>query len=245
MDSGGPTKGDRGATRVPAGVEDRDADIWETLLAVADMAGGDWPKLARRAAIELVKAAREIEPSLNIRLLADLRMVFEGEEHKKEEGLSTKTILAELCSIEDAPWNDLEGKPISDRQLSRRLGEYGVKSKTVRIGASTPRGYARADLQEVWRRYLPPLAEISATSATYATPQSSRSDNVADRETGGATSPLDPQHCADPDVAAVAEDVAVCCSSKGAKNPDGAKDVAPVADVAPSPGSGRPNLTSI
>ena len=61
---------------MPAGVDDRDADIWEPLLAVADIAGGDWPKRAREAAKALVAVAREVEPSLNIRLLADLRTVF-------------------------------------------------------------------------------------------------------------------------------------------------------------------------
>jgi hypothetical protein len=55
---------------MPAGVEDRNADMWEPLLAIADLAGGDWPELARQAATELVKKAQEIEPSLNIRLLA-------------------------------------------------------------------------------------------------------------------------------------------------------------------------------
>jgi hypothetical protein len=108
-----------------------------------------------------VKAAREIEPSLNIRLLEDLRTIFEG-----EDSLSTKDVLARLCLLEDAPWNDLKGKPITDRQLSQRLGAYGVKSKTVRIGAATPRGYARADLHDLWRRYLPPLAAEIAPSAT-------------------------------------------------------------------------------
>ena len=28
---------------MPDGIEDRDADVWEALLAVADLAGGDWP----------------------------------------------------------------------------------------------------------------------------------------------------------------------------------------------------------
>jgi hypothetical protein len=229
---------------MPAGVEDRDADVWEPLLAVADLAGGDWLHLARRASTELVKAAREIEPSINIRLLADLRAVFESYEHKKEEGLSTKTILAALCLLEDSPWNDVRGKPITDRQLSRRLGEYGVKPKTVRVGTSTPRGYSRADLSDVWRRYLPPLVEGGTTSATSATPPSFQRDNVADRETGCATGLFDAQHGADPDVVAVADNVAACCGLSGAKKADCASDVAPVADVAPSAGNGRgPSLS--
>src|SRR6516225_6626164 len=94
---------------MPAGVEDRNADMWESLLAVADIAGGSWPGRARAAAVALVAVAREVEPSLNIRLLADVRTVFGDEEQ-----LPTKKILAELCQIEVAPWNDLKGKPITN-----------------------------------------------------------------------------------------------------------------------------------
>ncbi len=137
--------------KMPAGVEDRDADVWEALLAVADLAGGDWPNLARRAATELVNAAREIEPSLNILLLEDLRTIFEGEER-----LSTKDVLARLCALEDAPWNDLKGKPITDNQLARRLKQYGVKPTTVRLEHNlVAKGYAP-------RRFARCLAALSA-----------------------------------------------------------------------------------
>src|SRR5215471_13019839 len=36
---------------MPAGVEDRNADVWEAPLAIADAAGGDWPERGRRAAV--------------------------------------------------------------------------------------------------------------------------------------------------------------------------------------------------
>ena len=148
---------------MPAGVEDRNADVWEALLGVADLAGGDWPNLSRRAATELVKAAREIEPSLNIRLLEDLRTIFEG-----EDSLSTKDVLARLCLLEDAPWNDLKGKPITDRQLSQRLGAYGVKSKTRPNSETTssPKAMRATILHDVWRRYLPPLSDELVTAVT-------------------------------------------------------------------------------
>jgi hypothetical protein len=61
------------------------------------------------------------------------------------------------------------GKPLNARGLATRLGKYGVKSKTVRIGDHTPRGYTREDLADAWARYLPPLADESATSATSKT----------------------------------------------------------------------------
>ncbi len=174
---------------MPAGVDDRDADVWEPLLAVVDIAGGAWPKRARAAAVALVAVAREVEPSLNIRLLADLRTVFGDEEQ-----MTTKRILAELCLLEDAPWNDLKGKPLTDNQLARRLRQYGVKSKVIRVGTTTPRGYVREDLYDVWRRYLPPLPDKPATAATVATSQSFRGDNVAPQEFEAATDDAEPQH---------------------------------------------------
>jgi len=43
---------------MPNGIEDRDADIWEALLAVADLAGGQWPDRSRVAAVALVAQLR-------------------------------------------------------------------------------------------------------------------------------------------------------------------------------------------
>ena len=77
---------------MPAGVEDRDADVWEALLAVADAAGGDWPKRARAAAVALVAQSKESTPSLGIRLLADLRTVF-GD----RDAMTTEAILTALA----------------------------------------------------------------------------------------------------------------------------------------------------
>src|SRR5262249_47542186 len=39
---------------MPPGIEDRDADVWEDIIAVADLAGGKWSGLARDAAAALV-----------------------------------------------------------------------------------------------------------------------------------------------------------------------------------------------
>ncbi len=134
---------------MPPGIEDRDADVWEALLAVADAAGADWPERARVAAVTLVTLGREANPSLGIRLLGDLRKVF-GEAESK----STETILAALNNLDESPWGDLRGKPLNDRGLAYRLRKYGVKPKPIRFGDTTARGYERADLHDVWDRYL-------------------------------------------------------------------------------------------
>jgi hypothetical protein len=94
----------------------------------------------------------------------DLRRVFED-----AKAMSTETILHELNGLEDAPWGDMRGKPLDSRGLAMRLKKYGVASKVVRIGTSTPRGYAREDLHDVWERYLPSHSHASATCSTNET----------------------------------------------------------------------------
>ena len=61
---------------MPDGITDRNADVWESLLSVADAVGGSWPERARVAAVALVADAMGGQPSLGVRLLTDLKVVF-------------------------------------------------------------------------------------------------------------------------------------------------------------------------
>ena len=149
---------------MPDGVEDRAADVWEPLIAIADSAGERWAKRARVAAVALVALSMESTPSLGVRLLSDLRTLFKG-----DTKLSTETILQKLCDIDEAPWGDLRGKPLDPRRLANYLRPYGVKSKTIQEGESRPKGYTAEDLFDAWDRYLPPATEKSATTATSET----------------------------------------------------------------------------
>jgi hypothetical protein len=179
---------DLDAIDMPAGVEDRNADVWEALFAVADKARGDWPSRAREAAEALIKEVQETEPSLGIRLLADVRIVFGSHDE-----MTTESLLRSLHTLPEAPWNDLRGKPINDRGLALQLRKYGIRPKVIRVGDSTPRGYRREDFHDAWETYLPsPLSsEGSATSATGATngqnPNHFNGEFVADGEETSAT----------------------------------------------------------
>ena len=152
---------------LPHSIEDRNADVWEPLLTVADAAGGTWPQRARAAAVALVAQAAEKPATLGIRLLADLRAVFD---ERRLEAISTDSLLHDLCAMEEAPWGELRGKELDSRGLARMLRKYDVAPKVIRVGDSTPRGYRREDLHDAWSRYLPPAA-LSPDSATSATPQ--------------------------------------------------------------------------
>lgn len=160
------------APPMPAGITDRNADVWESLLAIADAAGGAWPKVARVAAVTLVTDTKRDNGSLGVRLLADLRTVFGS-----HEVLSTVDLLVLLINLEESPWGDLRGKPLDSRRLSKFLKPYEISPKPVRIGATVSRGYQRTDLHDAWMRYLPLEAEtplslppnVSVTSVTTAT----------------------------------------------------------------------------
>jgi Protein of unknown function (DUF3631) len=91
---------------MPAGIEDRNADVWEALIAVADLAGGDWPQRGRVASVSLVLDARDTKTSLGVTLLADLRLVF-GD----HDVMATETILGKLHVFEDSHGVTYAGNP--------------------------------------------------------------------------------------------------------------------------------------
>jgi hypothetical protein len=154
---------------MPPGVEDRDADVWEALLIVADAAGGDWPARARRNAVTLVTESRAHPISLGIKLLTDLHRVFTsaGRDH-----IPTTDVLEALIALDESPWGELRGRPLDARGLSRRLAHYGVRPRSLRDGPSVFKGYSRDDLADPWKRYVDAregesaLRPKSVTSAT-------------------------------------------------------------------------------
>lgn len=61
---------------VPEGLDHRARNIWKPLLAIAELAGGDWPEKARKAALALSAGRDDEDDSLSIELLRDTRTVF-------------------------------------------------------------------------------------------------------------------------------------------------------------------------
>jgi hypothetical protein len=136
---------------LPGELDDRAADCWEPLFAIADLAGGDWPARARRAARTLSSHGRE-DDSLGVKLLGDIYDVFE---RLAQTRISKRQIVAELLALDEAPWGDLRGRPLDGRQLGRLLRPFRISSRTVRIpGADTVNGFQREQFEDAWRRYL-------------------------------------------------------------------------------------------
>ena len=197
-----------------------------------------WPHRASRAALALIKEAHDVEPSLGIRLLTDLKTVFGG----KQE-MTTAAILGALHILPESPWGDLKGKPLNDRGLAVRLRQYGIKPKVIRVGDATPRGYTAEDLYDPWETYLPRSQdEESATSATSATNGGNASDfnaeNVAGADEASATSPDASATDAD-NVADRTDNLADSVADKPPENASNNNSVSDVALVALPPETDR------
>jgi hypothetical protein len=206
-------------------LEDRAADTWEPLIAIADLAGGDWPARARTAAATMTaaEAQHEEDTSASVRLLADLRQLFQAAD---AEALYTSTLLEALHKLEDAPWADWYGHPLATRDLAKLLRPYQVESKNVREHHGAPRkGYARADLHDAWARYVPlhPLHELQAREAA----GQAGDGPVADQLPPSATSATAPGPVADvaegsnPSATGLTSDVAHVADVAGPLAPNG------------------------
>lgn len=161
---------------IPEALDDRQADGWEPLLAIADAAGGEWPERARLAALALAGAREWDDDSLGVQLLADVRGVFQ---ERATDRMSTADLLDALREIEESPWAEgRDGRSLGPHGLARLLKPFDVRPKTERFGDRVVRGYLAAAFAEPWDRYLPPP---STTPVGTATPLTQARKDAPDR----------------------------------------------------------------
>jgi hypothetical protein len=108
----------------------------------------------------------------------------------------TEDLLTSLINLEEAPWGDLRGRSINNRQLADFLRSYGVQSEQIKLNGTNKRGYKREAFHDAWKRYLAPETEAgpphkgSATSTTNTTAstESGEPDFAPSPSYGAATS---------------------------------------------------------
>lgn len=140
----------RGKIHIPAlppELTDRAAEIWEPLLAVADIAGPEWATAVRVAAVAAVAGSSGVDDQ-DTRLLAAIRDVFQqsGDSKMHTEKLLKKLEKQDLVSV-----SGLTGLKLADI-----LAPYDIKPKMFRNAGDNRRGYKRSDFTDAWSRYLPP-----------------------------------------------------------------------------------------
>jgi putative DNA primase/helicase len=187
---------------IPNALNDRAADNWRILLAIADLARGHWPDAARRVAVLI--SGDEEDTSLSVQLLHDVRDIFDD---LNKDRLSTAELVRQLEFRDDRPWATLiDGVAITGHRIASMLEPFGIRQKVMRIGDKTLRGYERAQFADAWSRY--------PRSQTATPQQDSDFNGLEDREsatqtaTNGAQSATAPEAVADREVD-VADHVAV------------------------------------
>ena len=137
--------------QLPNGFINRVAANWCLLLAIADVAGGDWPEKAREAAGVISKVEVTQNASLGAQLLTDIRAAFgDGADR-----LFSSTLVDKLTADPEAPWATYNrGKELTRKQLASRLREYRILSETIWIDGKSAKGYMRAAFEDAWARYL-------------------------------------------------------------------------------------------
>ena len=139
---------------IPDGLNDRAADNWLPLLAIADHCGAKWPERAREAAKVLSALSDESEDSALVDLLQEFKVLFE-----KTDRISSADLAEQLGGQSEKRWADWRhGKPITQRQIARLLAPLKIKPSSVRIGGDTPRGYLREWFNDPFARYTPILS---------------------------------------------------------------------------------------
>jgi len=145
-------------------IDDRVQDCWRGMLTIADLVGGEWPGLAREAAVVL-SGGEPDDASLGITLLRALRDLFGDREQ-----LPSSYILRRLNEDEDGPWATMGKKGLTGNDVARLLHGFIPKRDNLPLnfpkddwdttwGPYKPKakGYQRALFTDAWARNLPDL----------------------------------------------------------------------------------------
>ena len=105
------------------------------------------PAWAREAAEAIVLGAANDALGVGVQLLRDLRRIFGTADKMRTDEILIK------------PWlkDHHNGSPLSPRDLSKLLRQYGVRSRDMKIDGRTYKGYVADDLADPWGRYVPCL----------------------------------------------------------------------------------------
>ena len=152
---------------IPGDLDDRAADSWEPLLAVADAVGGRWPELARRLAITYsTERAEDERESYALVLVSDILSMLDGDleptpiDPPGGTWVSAADVVRLLKELPDRPWKTWprgQGSGISETALGLQLRSLGVRSETVGPASSRRKRYSVEKLRDLGTRYAPPV----------------------------------------------------------------------------------------
>jgi hypothetical protein len=140
--------------QMPDFMSDRQEDIWEPLLAIADSIGGAAPELARDAA--RVLCDNDDELGYGATQLAAIRKVV-GDRSR----ITSADLITVLWEADALPSRLMDSEEPNHKKighwLSKFIQSYGGKpARQLKIDGLNARGYEAAELKQIFDRYCPP-----------------------------------------------------------------------------------------
>ena len=138
---------------------DRAADNWEPLFAIAHCAGPQWLKNAHQAASDLTPGDDEI-PLVLEEFICDMVSIFV---RTGADFISTFDLIEALCKDENKPWATYSRsqQKMSIHDLGKLMREAKVKVGEQKHDANgNRRGYYRRDVEHLFDGYGPNAASI-------------------------------------------------------------------------------------
>lgn len=150
-----------------AGTDGRSREVWLPLYAVSVLAGEEWEDKFQSALALTSMIQSESEEPFERQVLEDCLTVL-----GQHESIRTETLIKGLSELPERDYGSLcYGKGIDSRWLSKKLGLYDIRPKTIRFGESTAKGYYATEIRGAYERYSlsAPIPETSVTSVTSVT----------------------------------------------------------------------------
>ena len=159
---------------LPGTLNDRAQDVWEPLLAIADLAGGEWPRLATEAATTLAGSFEDDD--IGVELLSDIRNLLETLP-PGDDFVATTVLLEYLVALDERPWATWRkaAQPLTGHGLRRQLQPFGIRPDRGTVAGAKVRGYRRDAFEDAIARYLPiKVAKWSGPNKTGPEPVNSK-----------------------------------------------------------------------
>jgi len=134
---------------MPSHNNDREIDNWTPLFSIAGMCGQEQAALDSMVSI----SPKDEDDGIGSIILGDIKEIFDT---RGVDKIFSQDIVNDLINLDDRPWVEWRrGNPITKNSVARLLKPYKIKTKTIRFGAETGKGYTLKSFEDVFSRYLP------------------------------------------------------------------------------------------
>jgi hypothetical protein len=148
---------------LPEALDDRKAECWEPMFAIADLAASTFGAQMRQAAVSMHQ--RVEEAALDIQLLRALRDMFDNQRKQDPYGsdvdkIHSETVVLKLEALpgEDNPWREMwrgvDSALSKKRLVARMLRAYDIKPADRWVGGVNKQGYERAQFEQAWASFV-------------------------------------------------------------------------------------------